>query len=277
MTYKATFLIFSAILAALPTKAEALKLCGNKSQGQIISGYDTDAEKVVLDNKEIKISANGKFTFAFDRDANLNHKLSITDFYGNTKDYELKIEQGKWDIQNLKGVEQKKVTPSKQDDKEINRERTDVRAAQKNNTDYTFWQESFSIPVEGRISGKFGGQRIMNGSKMNPHMGMDIAAPQGSPIKAPADGIVTLSGNNNYFYSGNIVVLDHGHGLYTIYAHLLDTKVKAGEKIKKGYIIGTVGKTGRVTGAHLHWGASLDGTRFDPKSLLEKDDFCIDL
>ena len=116
----------------------------------------------------------------------------------------------------------------------------------------------------------------MNGKKMNPHQGTDIACPIGTPVKA--DGIVTLAGGP-YFYSGNMVVLEHGHNLSTIYAHLDKVNVKAGDKVKQGDVIALSGKTGRVTGPHLHWGASLNGVRFRPDSLLEPRDkkFCFDL
>lgn len=99
------------------------------------------------------------------------------------------------------------------------------------------------MPVKGRISGHFGGQRIMNGRKMNPHQGTDIAAPEGTPVKAASNGIVRLSGGN-YFYSGNTVVIDHGHQLFTIYAHLKKVSVKAGDYVRQGQVIGEVGKTG---------------------------------
>lgn len=118
----------------------------------------------------------------------------------------------------------------------------------------------------------------MNGRKMNPHQGTDIAAPEGTPVKAASNGIVRLSGGN-YFYSGNTVVIDHGHRLFTIYAHLKKTSVKPGDYVRQGQVIGEVGKTGRVTGPHLHWGASLNGVRFTPESLLHMNnaDFCFNL
>ena len=140
----------------------------------------------------------------------------------------------------------------------------------------SYWKRGFIRPVEGRISGKFGGQRIMNGKKMNPHAGMDIAAPEGTDVKAAGDAIVTLTADN-LFYSGNVVILDHGAGLQTIYAHLSKMEVTPGQKVKKGEVIGKVGKTGRVTGPHLHWGASLKGVKFNPESLLSltnNNDFC---
>ena len=118
----------------------------------------------------------------------------------------------------------------------------------------------------------------MNGRKMNPHQGTDIAAPEGTPVKAASNGIVRLSGGN-YFYSGNTVVIDHGHQLFTIYAHLKKVSVKAGNYVRQGQVIGEVGKIGRVTGPHLHWGASLNGVRFMPESLLHMNnaDFCFNL
>lgn len=269
--------MFSISLLALPAKAETIQICGIKGQGQILSGYAPHLKKIAISGKDIKISKDGRFIFAFERDDVLEHKITAKSLDGKTIEYNFPIEVTKWDIQNLKGVEQKKVTPSKKDQAEIERERTDIRGAQKETTDELFWQKGFIIPVEGRTSGRFGGQRIMNGKKMNPHMGMDIAVIEGTPVKAPADGIVTLSSNNNYFYSGNVVIIDHGYGLYTIYAHLKDATIKTGSKVKKGDIIGTVGKTGRVTGAHLHWGASLNGVRFDPYSLINKNNFCFNL
>ena len=132
------------------------------------------------------------------------------------------------------------------------------------------------MPIEGRVSGNFGGQRIMNGVKKNPHAGMDIAAKAGSEVKAPAAGTVALA-QPDLFYSGNVVIVDHGYGLHTIYAHLQKMNVKRGDTVKQGDIIGLVGQTGRATGPHLHWGASANGVKFNPPSLLninKSNDFC---
>lgn len=269
-------MIFSFLLVATTAQAKDLQICGNRTQGQILMGFAPDAKVVSLDEQNIKISENGKFLIALDRDAKLEHKLRIEKNNGEKILYLLNIDKNAWDIQNLTGVQDRKVTPSAEDQAAIEKEQKAVRGAQKENSNHTFWQDEFIMPVEGRISGKFGGQRIMNGVKKNPHMGLDIAILEGTPIKAPADGVVKLSGDHDFFYSGNMVILDHGHGLYTIYAHLLNTKAKEGDIVKKGDIIGLVGKTGRVTGAHLHWGASLNGTRFDPSSLTDKNNKCVE-
>ena len=130
-----------------------------------------------------------------------------------------------------------------------------------------YWRDGFILPVEGRISGEFGNQRVFNGIPKSPHSGTDIAAPEGTPIKAAGNGKVILNGKD-YFYTGNMVIIDHGQGLQTIYAHMKESKVKVGDEVKKGQIIGLVGHTGRATGPHLHWGASLNNVRFRPHSLL---------
>ena len=253
--------------ALLPIQAQAIELCGKKAQGEILKGYAPGVSKILFNNQEHMVSPSGTFLIAFGRDAQKEQKLTIFSDKNGKQDYNFTIMPTKWDIQNIKGIPQKKVTPSEKDQKEITRERNDLKKALAHKTDKNYWEKGFIMPVEGRISGKFGGQRIMNGKKMNPHQGLDIAAPEGTPVKAASDGVVTLNAPNT-FYSGNVIVIDHGQGLQTIYAHLQKMNVKKGQKVKQGEVIGTVGKTGRVTGPHLHWGASLRGTRFNPFSLL---------
>ncbi len=268
MTYKAIYsIIFSTILLS-PLSVRALTICGKSAQGEILSAYAPGAIKVVLNGKEYPVTDDGKFIFAFSRDEKSQQELTITYSDGQTKTYPLSVAATKWDIQNLKGVQPRKVTPKPEDEKAINKERTNVRQALAQRTDNLFWQNKFIRPVNGRTSGHFGGQRIMNGKKMNPHQGTDIACPIGTEVKAAANGIVTLSGGP-YFYSGNMIVLEHGHNLTTVYAHLDKVKVKQGDKVKQGQVIALSGKTGRVTGPHLHWGASLNGVRFRPDSLLD--------
>lgn len=279
MIYKAICLTCCLLpLINFSAQAANVELCGKKAQGEILKGYAPQAEKVTLNGKDYLLTPSGGFIIAFGRDEKPAQSLYITDKKGNKSEYKLTVAPTKWDIQNIKGVPQKKVTPSESDQKEINRERTDVRGSLEKMINKNYWEKGFIRPVEGRISGQFGGQRIMNGNKMNPHQGMDIAAKEGTPVKASSNGIVRLSGGD-YFYSGNVITLDHGHGLFTIYAHLKSADVKVGDYIKQGQIIGKVGKTGRATGPHLHWGASLNGVRFNPESLLHmnNNDFCFNL
>ncbi len=266
------------LFSATPIWAQTVELCGKTAQGEILTGKATGYKAVILQETTHQISPDGDFIIAFGRDDSLTQPLILIDHKDNQHKLDLTISKTKWDIQNIKGIPQRKVTPAKQDETAIIFERTSVRGALTADLPDTNWQKGFIEPVKGRISGLFGGQRIMNGIKRNPHGGTDIAAPEGTSVKAASSGVVTLSAPN-LFYSGNVVVIDHGHGLQTIYAHLKEYNVKKGDRVTKGQVIGQVGKTGRVTGPHLHWGASLRGTRFNPYSLLNinKNDVCISL
>lgn len=234
--------LMSSLFFAL--NANALEVCGELKQGELL---------VIKDGPKTSL-------LALKRDEKSPYKL---------ENVRLEIEKTNWDIQSIKGVAQNKVTPSKKDDAEILRERKDVgRALNVKEEERHDWEKGFIVPVDGIVSGNFGNQRIFNGVPKNPHTGTDIAAPEGTEVRAAADGKVLLSGGN-YFYSGNMVILDHGDGLRTIYAHLKEAKVNVGDEVKQGEVIGLVGKTGRATGPHLHWGATLKNVRFRPHSLLD--------
>jgi murein DD-endopeptidase MepM/ murein hydrolase activator NlpD len=132
-------------------------------------------------------------------------------------------------------------------------------------TSERLWSQTFMVPVDGISTGAFGRKRFMNGQPRNQHSGEDIAAALGTPVKASNAGVVKMV--DDHFFSGLGVILDHGLGLYTMYFHLDSAKVKEGERVSRGQLIGTVGKSGRATGPHLHWGAWLNGSRVNPFSL----------
>ena len=226
--------------------AFAFEICGDLKQGELLL---------------IK-SKDKTYLKAIERDAQSINVEGIT----------FDIKKTKWDIQSIKGVAGHKVIPSKKHEKEIAHEQNDVKNALKQNDNLLDdWKNGFIMPVEGRISGHFGYQRIFNGIKKNPHSGTDIAAPFNTPVQAAGNGVVVLAGFD-YFYTGNMVILDHGGDLKTIYAHLNDIYVRQGERVKKGDVIASVGKSGRATGPHLHWGAVLNGVRFRPHALLDIHD-----
>jgi len=129
------------------------------------------------------------------------------------------------------------------------------------------WDSGFIEPVQGRISGRFGSRRVINGQPRNPHSGEDIAAPDGTPVVAMNNGKVRLT--MDHFFTGRGVILDHGLGLFSMYFHLSSVEVDEGQMVEKGQVIGKVGSTGRATGPHLHWGVRLNGSRIDPYSLLK--------
>jgi len=273
---KAIYLICCSLLAA--KQAVAVEVCGNFAQGELIQAQAENSEHVFLNSKELPLLDDGTFLFAFSRDAEPQQTLQV-DTDGKMADFTLQVAPTVWDIQKINGVPPRKVTPTDMDNRKIDKEREDLHQALSYNIKTPYWQKGFIMPVnKGRTSGSFGGQRIMNGKPKSPHQGMDIAVPEGSPVYASSDGVVTLS-DGEYFYTGNVVVIAHGQNLSTIYAHLKNRTVKKGDKVKQGDIIGHVGKSGRATGPHLHWGASINGIRFQPLSLLKVGDknFCKNL
>lgn len=251
----------------LTEKVTALEVCGKLKQGELILIKDENTQHVKWLGKNYPL-INGKALLAVPCNAAKHIELVAFSNTNTEKFYNLPIIATKWDIQHIKGVAKHHVTPSKQHQQDIAREQQDVKKALADNTTANFWSEDFIEPVKGRISGNFGNQRVFNGIPKNPHNGTDIAAPEGTEVRAAGSGIIVLS-NQNYFFSGNMVIINHGQGLKTIYAHLQKTIVKQGDRVQKGDVIGYVGKTGRATGAHLHWGASLYETRFRPHALLD--------
>ncbi len=178
------------------------------------------------------------------------------------KSYSFNISDNDYPEQRLTGIPSKYVEP---DPKQVARWREESKVQ---NAAYKTWSESntpvleLAMPAQGPYSSAFGLKRFFNDQPRAPHSGLDIAAPDKSPIKVAAAGKVTAVGE--YFFNGNTVIVDHGHGLSTMYCHMSRIDVKVGDQLELGEQIGLVGKTGRVTGPHLHWGVSLNNTRVDP-------------
>lgn len=172
------------------------------------------------------------------------------------------VRDKQYESQHIKLKNQRHVTPDPDQTRRFEREYKAQMQAYGNFREAGPSNVSLDKPVEGRLSSRFGLRRFFNGQERNPHSGLDFAVGAGTPVKAPADGVVTIV--DDYFFNGKTVFIDHGQGFITMYCHLSAFDVELGEEIKRGQIIGRVGATGRATGPHLHWNVSLNATRVDP-------------
>ena len=249
------------------THLNAVEFKGKFLQGHFIVGLTDPSAKIIIDKKEVRVSKEGYFVFGIDRDRKFD--LTITKIVSGKKDKIIKkVLKRKYNIQKINGLEESKVTPPESVYKRIKEENNRIGKARAINSDLPFFKNQFIMPVEGIISGVYGSQRVLNGKPKWPHYGIDIAAKQGTLIKSSGSGIVTMA-EDDLYYTGGTIIMDHGHGISTIYSHLENVMVSVGDKINQGDIIGTVGSTGRSTGPHLDFRANWFQTRLDPMSLLE--------
>ena len=256
------------ILAILfPLEVSAIEFIGNFSQGNFILGKTKPNTKIIVNKTEVRVSKDGYFVFGIDRDR--KYDLVITKISNGKKEKIVKkILKRKYKIQRIDGLPENKVTPPESVYKRIKAENNRIGEARAINSELNFFKEKFIMPVEGIITGVYGSQRILNGKPKWPHYGIDIAAKQGTQIKSSATGIVTMA-EDDLYYTGGTIIMDHGHGISTIYSHLENVLVSVGDKINQGDIIGTVGSTGRSTGPHLDFRINWFQTRLDPMSVLK--------
>jgi murein DD-endopeptidase MepM/ murein hydrolase activator NlpD len=200
-------------------------------------------------------------------------RVDYTDAAGRRHQVAFAIQDMAYETQYITLTDTRRVTPGALDLERIARERTRIQAALGAYSPQAPDSLLMELPVEGRESSPFGLRRFFNEQPRAPHSGLDIAAPEGTPVQAPAGGRVIDTGE--YFFNGNTVFLDHGHGLVTMYCHLHEIAVEAGQRVRRGEQIGTVGKTGRATGPHLHWGLSLNDARVDPRLFLRTEQLSV--
>ncbi len=194
-----------------------------------------------------------------------DYSVNVQQPGADARELSFKVHPKQYRTQQLK-VAPAMVNPSPENEERIAREQKKVRAALDAFTPDAPATLRLAQPVPGPRSSSFGLRRVFNGESRRPHSGMDIAAPTGTPIKAPLAGTVVDVGD--YYFNGGNVMIDHGQGLVTMYCHLSKTRVEVGQQVKLGEVIGDVGATGRVTGPHLHWGVALNGTMVDPALFL---------
>ena len=258
-------LLIIAIL--FPTNILAIEFTGKFIQGHYILGKTDASSQIIIDKKIIKVSKNGFFVFGIDRDR--KYDLLITKILnGKTEKITKRVFKRKYNIQRIDGLPENKVTPPESVYKRIKKENGKIGEARAINSNLNYFSNKFIMPVIGIISGVYGSQRILNGKPKWPHYGIDIAAKKGTPIKASGTGVVTMA-ENDLYYTGGTIIMDHGHGISTIYSHLENVMVNVGDLIKQGDIIGTVGSTGRSTGPHLDFRVNWFQTRLDPMTVIQ--------
>jgi len=265
--FLAFFLYFFILSITLIAHAKTT-IKGEIIAGGIILVNTFPGSNARLDGNNILVSDQGTFILGFQRDPSPIQVLEIILDNQVKEKITLNVKKRSYNIQRINGIEKEKVDPPKSVLDRIYLERKSVKESRNKALliKDLFYNNGFSVPASGPISGVYGSQRILNGKAKSPHYGIDIALPEGNKVLAPMDGIVLFTHDDLYF-SGGTIIIGHGQGLTTSYLHLSEVSVKNDDIVKRGDLIGKVGSTGRATGPHLHWGVELNGKRLDPQYL----------
>lgn len=264
-----TGLLFTLLVTISPSNASAtpVKFDGEFVQGGMVVGHTEPGTEVALNKVPVRLSKDGVFVIAFGRDAPPIAKLRIKRPNGEAFTCILMVEQREYRVQRIDGLPENKVTPRGPEVlARIQKEAALIAGVRELDSPRQDFLTGFSWPVDGKITGVYGSQRVLNGKPRRPHNGVDVAADTGTPVTAAAKGVVALT-HTGMFFGGKTVMIDHGHGLTSVYIHLDTVNVKQGQEVEAGAMIGTVGQTGRATGPHLHWGVTWFGQHLDPERL----------
>ena len=251
---------------AAPSRSASLP--ESVQQGALIIGSADPAATVEYAGKSLRVSPGGRFVFGVGRDATGPLVVTVRQRGAGSTQHRIAAVPRDWPVENIDGVPPATVNPPPEIAARIAREQAQVAAMRTRNDAREDFAQRFIWPVQGRISGRFGNQRVYNGTPKSPHSGMDIAAEQGAPVKAPAAGIVTFAAPDLYL-TGGTVLIDHGAGVSSNFLHLSRIDVKVGDRVEQGQVFAAVGATGRATGPHLHWGMNWFDVRIDPLLVLE--------
>jgi murein DD-endopeptidase MepM/ murein hydrolase activator NlpD len=244
-------------------------LTGNFVQGGLIRGAVEPGSTISLDGKSVRVNGQGQFIFGFGYGLDKPWLLTATLPNGEKHSQKFDPTKRKFNVQRIDGLPKSKVSPSKKFIARIRKENGEIARIRQLDTAINGFSYNFIWPAQGRISGVYGSQRILNGIPKQPHFGVDVAAPTGTPIVAPAPGIVRMA-EDDLFYTGGTVMIDHGHGIISVFSHLNKVTAKVGTTVAPGDKIGTLGKTGRATGPHLDYRVNWFGERLDPQLFLPK-------
>ena len=245
-----------------------IRVDGPRTQGGLLQGRVAPGSEVEFEGTPVRVSEDGWFLIGFGRDASPEAELAVSGPDGGRERLVLAVAPREYRIERIDGLPSAKVAPRDEEElARIEREARRVAEARTLDDPRTDFRSGFRWPVTGRISGVYGSQRILNGEPRQPHYGVDIAAPAGTKVRAPADGLVTLA-EPDLFLSGGTLIVDHGHGLSSAFLHLSRILAAPGQRVRQGEPVAEVGATGRATGPHLDWRVNLFERRLDPALLV---------
>jgi len=259
--------VLASVLLFICHAVYAVELTGEAVQGGLLFGQAEPGSSVLLDGAEIAISPAGQFVIGFGRDETGERELRVVSPTGETFHASYPVRKSQYDIERVDGLPPSTVSPDPAATARIREEARMVSTARQHRDIQAYYAGGFNWPAKGRISGVYGSQRILNGQPRNPHYGLDIAAPEGTSVFAPADGLVTLT-HPGMLLSGGTIILDHGQGLSSTFLHLSAILVEAGTFVKQGDLIARVGATGRASGPHLDWRMNWLDRRVNPQLLM---------
>lgn len=239
-------------------------------QGAMLIGTVAPGSTLRFGGREVAVAPDGHFVLGLAYDAPPAAALEVTTADGQSHRYEYSVEPREYDEQKIGGLPPGMVEPPAKVLKQIELDQQRVAAARVFDTPRMDFAQRWRWPVAAEVTGVYGSRRVLNGVPKQPHFGIDLAAPQGTPVHAAGGGIVRLA-RTDLYYTGGTIILDHGHGLSTTYLHLSKLDVREGQEVVPGAVIGRVGKTGRATGPHLCWRANWFDVRLDASLLLQPE------
>lgn len=248
--------------------AQRIVFPASVSQGALVFGKVPPGSTVEHAGRSLRTTGYGTVVFGVSRNEKGPLTVAVTRPDGRRETTSITVTPRDWPEQRVNGVPPATVNPPPDIAERIRREQARVTEARARDDARADFAQTFIWPVQGRISGRFGRARVYNGQPGSPHSGMDIAAPTGTPVKAPAAGIVTFADDDLYLTGGTLLI-DHGHGVSSNFLHLSRIDVKVGDRVEQGQTVAAVGSTGRSTGPHLHWGMNWFDVRVDPQLMLE--------
>lgn len=274
-------LVLAAWIMLAPGSARAgcnspeIQIANELPQGGLLRGRVPVGSRLLLRDKdptqlarEVLVGNEGQVILGAGRDEAGPLQLQLVLPDGSNCEMRVEVGRREWRLERVEGVPESTVNPPPAIAARIEREQAAVTRARERDDAREDFDTDFAWPLTGRISGVYGSQRIYNGTPKSPHSGLDVAAAKGTPVLAPAAGIVSFAKPDLYLTGGTILV-DHGHGLSSSFLHLSRLDVSVGDRVEKGQRIGLVGATGRATGPHMHWGLNWFGTRLDPQLLVD--------